>query len=348
MEDVSCPSPSNNDLLVYDTSVNNGTWVNKPQSSIVPTVTVTDYGATLTAGQTITLATVSGTNITAVVPQFLLTEQYTGTVTSVTLKSGTGITVNNSGTAITTTGTRTISISSSYITMIENGDNAYSILQSSATRNYVFAAPSDSNGTPSFRQLVASDLPDVSDTYVTIAGTQTISGTKSFSAHVAMLGTNLNFKNAANNTTYASFQAGATYLQANVGSGHYMFYPDSGFFFHNGGVECGKASHRWSNVYSVAGNFSGDLTVAGAVIVNSITIGSAVLSYNSSRTALALSGSGVGISVSSDSFIDIGDARLSYNATSKALHVTKRSGVSYTIGLYADGFVAAGSIQSNS
>lgn len=38
----------------------------------------------------------------------------TGTVTSVTLSSGTGITVSNSGTAITTSGSRTISLSSTY------------------------------------------------------------------------------------------------------------------------------------------------------------------------------------------------------------------------------------------
>lgn len=48
-----------------------------------------------------------------------------GTVTSITLTSGTGITVSNSGTAITTTGSRTISISSTYRNYINHGETAY-------------------------------------------------------------------------------------------------------------------------------------------------------------------------------------------------------------------------------
>ena len=48
-----------------------------------------------------------------------------GTVTSVTLNSGDGIAVTNSGVAITTSGSRTISISSTYRTRINNGNTAY-------------------------------------------------------------------------------------------------------------------------------------------------------------------------------------------------------------------------------
>lgn len=58
-----------------------------------------------------------------------------GTVTSVTLTSGTGITVSNSGTAITTSGTRTIGISSTYQTYITHGEAAYNSLS-----NYALAA----------------------------------------------------------------------------------------------------------------------------------------------------------------------------------------------------------------
>ena len=39
-----------------------------------------------------------------------MNEPHTGTVTSVTLTQGTGITISDSGTAITTSGTRTISL----------------------------------------------------------------------------------------------------------------------------------------------------------------------------------------------------------------------------------------------
>lgn len=44
------------------------------------------------------------------------------------------------------------------------------------------------------------------------------------------------------------------------------------------------------------------------------------------------------------SYIDIGNARLVYDSGANALHITKKSGASGTIGLFADGFVAAGGI----
>lgn len=40
----------------------------------------------------------------------------------------------------------------------------------SKTKNYVLAAPNGSNGTPSFRALVAADIPDISGTYLKLAG----------------------------------------------------------------------------------------------------------------------------------------------------------------------------------
>ncbi len=52
-------------------------------------------------------------------------------------------------------------------------------------------------------------------------------------------------------------------------------------------------------------------------------------------------GSTSGLDVNSSSYIDIGDARLVYDATNHALHITMKSGSSQTIGLYADGFVSA-------
>ena len=53
------------------------------------------------------------------------------------------------------------------------------------------------------------------------------------------------------------------------------------------------------------------------------------------------------LSVNSSSHIDIGDARLEYDSGSYALRITKRSGTSQTIGLYADGFVAAGGVAAS-
>ena len=56
-----------------------------------------------------------------------------------------------------------------------------------------------------------------------------------------------------------------------------------------------------------------------------------------------------GISVDEDSYIDIGDARLVYDSGANALHITRRTGgTSNLVGLFADGFVAAGGVGSQS
>ena len=71
-------------------------------------------------------------------------------VTSITLTQGTGISIGSSGTAITSTGTRTIALADNY------GDtkNPYA----SKTARYVLAAPAAANGVPSFRALTNSDV----------------------------------------------------------------------------------------------------------------------------------------------------------------------------------------------
>ena len=73
-----------------------------------------------------------------------------GTVTSITLTQGTGISIGSSGTAITTSGSRTISLADNY------GDtkNPYA----SKTARYVLAAPADAAGVPSFRALTGADV----------------------------------------------------------------------------------------------------------------------------------------------------------------------------------------------
>ena len=73
-----------------------------------------------------------------------------GTVTSITLTQGTGISIENSGTAITTSGSRTIGLADNY------GDtkNPYA----SKTARYVLAAPANAAGMPSFRALTGADV----------------------------------------------------------------------------------------------------------------------------------------------------------------------------------------------
>ena len=95
----------------------------------------------------------------------LTSETYTGTVTSVRVQATSP--VNSSvNTAQSTSLDTTISLGDAY------GDtkNPYG----SKTKNQVLAAPSNANGTPSFRALDASDIPDLSGTYLT---SETYTGT---------------------------------------------------------------------------------------------------------------------------------------------------------------------------
>ena len=81
-----------------------------------------------------------------------------GTVTSVQVQATSPV-VSSQNAAQSSTLNTTISLADNY------GDtkNPYA----SKTKNYVLAAPSNANGAPSFRALVASDIPDLSSTYLT-------------------------------------------------------------------------------------------------------------------------------------------------------------------------------------
>ena len=86
----------------------------------------------------------------------------------------------------------------------------------------------------------------------------------------------------------------------------------------------GSSSARWATLYSVAANLSGDLTAVNAT----------------------LSGN---LSLLANKHIDIGPLRIEYDATNKAIHITKvSSSDNNTYGLYADGFIAAGGVGQNS
>lgn len=112
------------------------------------------------------------------------------------------------------------------------------------------------------------------------------------------------------------------------------------------------------------------LTVNGTVTDNIAVKGLGSLAYKSSLLATDipdLSGKYVtldtaqnnisgkktftgGLAVDGGSYLDIGDARLVWDATNHALHITKRPGSSYTgdIGVYAEGFVASGATGQSS
>ena len=104
-----------------------------------------------------------------------------GTVTSVRV-AATSPVVSSSNTAQSVSLNTTISLADNY------GDtkNPYA----SKTKNYVLAAPSDANGVPSFRALVAADIPSLSITDKT-TGTLTVgrggTGATSFTANSVIM-----------------------------------------------------------------------------------------------------------------------------------------------------------------
>lgn len=184
------PNPSTGDNYINlsaanDSNSNNGVIVTPTQTIIKNIPTPTSNGdaankkyvddsvsgkanaATTIAGYGITDAKISNGTITlgsnTITP--LTSETYQGTVTSVQVQATSPVNSSTS-TAQSSTLNTTISLADAY------GDtkNPYG----SKTKNYVLAAPSNANGTPSFRKLVAADIPDLSGTYLT---SETYTGT---------------------------------------------------------------------------------------------------------------------------------------------------------------------------
>ena len=126
--DVSLGTLANGNILTY-----NGTyWVNAPQSSITPDLTgyatqdwVTGRGYITSESDPVFSASAAAGITSADISNWNAKTSNTGTVTSITLNQGEGIVVTNSGTAITTSGTRTIRLSASYQNQIAHGETAY-------------------------------------------------------------------------------------------------------------------------------------------------------------------------------------------------------------------------------
>jgi len=198
--------------------------------------------------------------------------------------------------------------------------------------------------------------------FVHIAGAETITGAKTFSAQLTAsngisitgditpssdLGSSLGYStrrfanvnartysaqeihfklssDATKNSGYLGFGNGWMILRTSI-SGidtsdastfkQITFHQTYGFYPEAAGVNLGYngANYRWANIYGVNADLSGDLSLA------------------------------------STSHIDIGPLRLEYDATNKALHVTKVDSNDNTeYGIYADGFVGDGGIPQSS
>jgi hypothetical protein len=112
----------------------------------------------------------------------------TGTVTSVALSLPNIFSV--SGSPVTTSGTLTGSLASQ-------------------TANRVFAAPNGSNGTPSFRALVAGDIPDLSSEYLPISG-GTVSSNLTISGNLTVNGTTTTVNSTTVSVDDKNIELGAT------------------------------------------------------------------------------------------------------------------------------------------
>lgn len=123
------------------------------------------YSIPVSGGSTVTIerALTSGTKSATISVDGTSYDLYAptpnaGTVTSVRVQATSPV-QSSTSTAQSSTLNTTISLANGY------GDtkNPYA----SKTKNYVLAAPTTENGVPSFRALVAADIPDLSDTYAT-------------------------------------------------------------------------------------------------------------------------------------------------------------------------------------
>lgn len=162
-------TPSNGQILTYDGG--NGYWKNTDLGagtgiSVSETVNGVLTIANTAPDQTVSLTGSGTTTISGAYPNFTVSsaDQYTGTVTSVT---GTSPVASSGG------NTPAISLASGY------GDtqNPYA----SKTANYFLASPNGSAGVPTFRAIVASDIPTLNQSTTGNAATATKLATANFS-----------------------------------------------------------------------------------------------------------------------------------------------------------------------
>ena len=180
---------------VTSVAATGGTGISVSGSPITTSGTLT---ITNTApDQTVALTQGGTTTITGTYPNFTISsaDQFVGTVTSVT---GTSPVVSSGGT------TPAISLASGY------GDtlNPYA----SKTANFVLAAPNGSAGVPSFRAVVAADIPTLNQSTTGSAATLTTGRTIAVTGDLAY--TSPSFDGSANVTAAGTLAT----VNANVGS----------------------------------------------------------------------------------------------------------------------------------
>ena len=174
-----------------------------------------------------------------------------GTVTSVALSLPNIFSV--SGSPVTTSGTLTGSLASQ-------------------TANRVFAAPNGSNGAPSFRALVADDIPDLSSAYLPISG-GTISSNLTISGNLTVDGTTTTVNSTTVSVDDKNIELGSTASPSDASAD-------------GGGITLkGTTDHTWNWVNSTDAWTSSDhidlasgksFFINGTSVLSGSTLGSGV------------------------------------------------------------------------
>lgn len=282
---------SNGDLMQYNSA--SGKWTNVP-STTFGTGSVTSVAATAGTGISVTGSpiTTSGTlNITNTAPDQVVTitgsgtvvitgtypnfnvysaDAYTGTVTSV---SGTG-TVSG----LTLTGTVTTSGSLTLGGTLAVTPSNFA----SQTANTFLAAPNGSAGTPSFRAIVAADVPTLNQNTTGTAGN--VTGTVAIAnGGTGQTSQTAAFDALAPTTTKGDLivSNGTDNIRLGVGTDAYVLTADStaasGVKWAAGGGSNITAQGMWENALTISSNYTitsgnsamsaGPISIASGVVV---------------------------------------------------------------------------------
>jgi hypothetical protein len=287
--------------------------------------------------QTVVLSNGTGISVTGTYPSFTITNTAPssgGTVTSVT---GTSPVVSSGGT------TPAISLATAY------GDtlNPYA----SKTANYFLAAPNGSAGVPTFRAIVAADIPALS--YVTsVSGTGTVNGitltgTVTSSGSLTLGGTLGGIGNSQlTNSTISGVALGGNLFNLTAGTGVSF---STGTTYNGSAAITINATGTGGTVTSVAATVPSFLSVSGSPITTSGT-----LAITLSGTALPVANGGTGLTSLTTGYIPFGAGTSAFDSSANLFwdNTNSRLGIgtsspSTKLNIY-DASVASVLVQSDS
>ena len=346
--DVSLASKADGDVLVYNGST--GKWINMGKSNYLSGYATQDWVGRQGFLTAETDPTVPSWAKASSKPSYSLSEiSGTSDLQAVEALTGMGL--------LKRTGTNSWSLDSTSYLPLAGGTMTGDVTFNGSLLGPVSVGTNrywsiDNDGTAAFEYLSVGGTQIDPTEYVTLNGAQTITGAKTFSGGITMSGSDIfpsadlgsqlgystrrfsnlnvrtigslqeiNFKSQDNSaqTGYLTFKEGWMVLRsgADVGSTYKQinFHESYGFYPVQSGVNLGgsSANMRWATIHGVNADLSGDLSLVET------------------------------------SHIDIGPLRIEYDATNKALHITKKStSDTNTYGIYADGFVASGGVGQTS